>query len=268
MTRIYSTFGVSGATGLLRMIATLAVCFAAAAVLSRVLPAAGISTGEGLSVVGGVIGMIMLPWQPALTRDQLDMMANPQAANVPECIPHQLYDTQSIANAATGPFSFFTTVNNDKTLSNIEAGGALPDPQYFVVQYIAADLLQIPTATALANEPNAALANVENILKTCRAILTLNISNKSYGPWTLTACHATGGATFSGYGYGTAANGTSAGAVNNGVPGSGGFPVGGAIVIPPKVNYNVTLQLATAATLSATLPVRISLFGILYRRVL
>jgi hypothetical protein len=216
----------------------------------------------------GVAGMIVIPWQPALTREELDLMANPQAANVPECVPYQLYDTQNIANAATGPFTFFTALNNDKTLSNVESAGSFPDPQYFIVHYIAADFLQVPTATTLANEPNQALANVENILKTCRATITLSISNKAYGPFSLTMCHSTGGATFSGYGYGTAANGTSSGAVNNGIPGSGGFPVGGAIVIPPKVNYSVTVNLSTAATVSATVPVRVSLLGVLYRRVL
>lgn len=215
--------------------------------------------------------MVIIPWQPALDKAALDALANPTMANQPEVVPWQLYSTQTIANAAVGPFVFFTgqgTEATDKTLSNMEGPGQLPDPQYLVVHYVACDILQAPTATPLANEPNAALANVENILKTCRATLTFNMSNKRYGPFSLTMCHATGGASFSGYGYGTAANGTSAGVVNNGIPGSGGFPFSGALIIPPKIGFDVTLSLGAAATLSASVNVRISLVGALYRRVL
>lgn len=212
--------------------------------------------------------MIAIPWQPALSKGQLDLLANPQSANQPEVVPWALYDTQSVANAAAGPFTYFTALNVDKTLSNMEGPGQLPDPQYFVVHYLACDILQIPTATALANEPNQALANVENLLKTCRATATFNMSNKRYGPFPLTMCHATGGATGSGYGYGTAANGTSTFVVNNGNPGSGGFPFCGALIIPPKIGFDVTLNLGAAATLSATVNVRLTLVGALYRRVL
>lgn len=215
--------------------------------------------------------MVIIPWQPAMTKADLDAIANPAMANEPEVVPWALYSTQAVANAATGPFVFFTgqgTEATDKTLSNMEGPGQLPDPQYMVVHYVACDILQVPVATALANEPNSALANVENILKTCRATFNVVMSNKNYGPFPLTMCHATGGASFSGYGYGTAANGTSAGVVNNGIPGSGGFPFSGALVIPPKIGFSVSVNLAVAATLSATVNIRMSLVGALYRRVL
>src|SRR5690348_16451343 len=113
--------------------------------------------------------MVIIPWQPALTRAELDDLANPQSANQPEVVPWALYDTQAVANAAAGPFTYFTALNTDKTLSNMEGPGQLPDPQYVIVHYVACDILQIPTATSLANEPNAALANVENLLKTVLA---------------------------------------------------------------------------------------------------
>jgi hypothetical protein len=151
----------------------------------------------------------------------------------------------------------------------MEGPGQLPDPQYLVVHYVACDILQIPTATALANEPNGGLADIENILKTARATFEFNMSNKRYGPFSLTMCHSTGGATFSGYGYGTAANGTSSGVVNNGIPGSGGYPFSGALVIPPKIGFDVTVRFGTAVTLVTTpLNIRVSLVGALYRRVL
>lgn len=225
--------------------------------------------GLGIGAALPLHAMITIPWQPALTRDELDALANPQQANQPEVIPWQLYDTQPLATGSQGPLVYFTALNVDKTMSNMEAPGQLPDPQYLVVQYVAADILQVPVATALAGEPNAALANVENILKTCRASFTFNMSNKRYGPFSLTMAHATGGATFSGYGYGTAANGTSAGAVNNGNPGSGGFPLCGALIVSPKTGFDVTVNLGVACTLvGGPINIRLSLVGQLYRRVL
>jgi hypothetical protein len=247
----------------------LALVFAVAAPATASAAGAALTARDVVTTFGPlVIGMVVIPWKPAMDRGQLEAIVNPQEANEPECVPWQLYDTQAIASAAAGPFVFFQSINVDKTMSNMEGPGQLPDPQYLVVHYVAADLLQAPTATALANEPNQALVNVEAILKTARATVTFNMSNKRYGPFSLTMCHSTGGATFSGYGYGTAANGTSSGVVNNGIPGSGGFPFGGAMVIPPKIGFDVTVSLAAAQTLSATVNLRISLVGVLYRRVL
>lgn len=213
--------------------------------------------------------MIIIPWQPALARDELDALSNPAFANQPEVVPWQLYDTQAITTAVNAPAVFFQTINADKTMSNMEGPGQLPEPQYLVVHYVACDILQIPTATALAGEPNAALANVENLLKTVRGTLEFNMSNKRYGPFSLTMTAATGGATFSGYGYGTAANGTSTGVVNNGIPGSGGYPFAGALIIPPKIGFDVTIRFGAAPTLvGGPINIRISLVGALYRRVL
>lgn len=217
--------------------------------------------------VGVLTASIFFPWKPAKSGEDLKNIAFPELASQPEVIPHCFYDTQSLANAAVGPLVFFQNTNNDLTLSNMESAGQLPDPQYFECFYVACDILQVPTATALANEPNAALANVENILKTNRATFEITLANKNMGREPLTMAHATGGATFSGYGYGTAANGTSAGVVNNGIPGSGGFPYNGALVIPPKNAFKLTVSLAAAVTLSATVNIRMCLIGNWYRRV-
>jgi hypothetical protein len=225
------------------------------------------------SVVHGIgavtTAMIVIPWSPPYDSQQLYDLSNPQQANQPEVVPWQLFDTQSLATATSAPLVFFQTINADKTMSNMEGPGQLPDPQHLIVHYVALDILQVPTATVLANEPNGALANVENILKTCRATFEFNMSNKRYGPFSATMCHSTGGATFAGYGYGTAANGTSSGVVNNGIPGTGGYPFSGALVVPPKIGFDVTIRFGANVTLAPT-PVllRISLVGALYRRVL
>lgn len=211
--------------------------------------------------------MIVIPWQPALNRDELDLMSNPVLANQPEVVPWQLYDTATIANAAAGPFTFFTALNADKTLSNMEGPGQLPDPQYFILHYIAADFLQAPTAGD-ATTTNAMIANVGNLIYTTRPNFTFNISNKRYGPFSLSMCHATGGITGFAAAEGATAAGYTTAVANNGVPGSGGFPFSGAVVIPPKIGFDVTVNLGAAATLTANVLLRISLVGALYRRVL
>lgn len=211
---------------------------------------------------------IFFPWSPAKSAQDLYNIAFPELVSQPEVTPHCLFDTQSLATGGTGPLVFFQNTNNDKTLCNMESAGQLPDPQYFEIYYVICDILQIPLATALAGEPNAALANVDNILKTNRATFSFTLSNKNYGVEPLTFCHASGGATFSGYGYGTAANGTSAGAINNGIPGTGGFPYNGALVIPPKNAFSLSVQLAGAVTLvSGPINIRMGLVGNWYRRV-
>lgn len=212
--------------------------------------------------------MIVIPWQPPYTRDELEQQSNPSMMNQPEVVPWQLYDTASIATAAAGPFTLFTALNADKTLCNMEGPGQLPDPQYFILQYVAADWLQ-PAAVDTGAVVATQLANLDNILKTNRATFTLNVSNKRYGPFSLTCAHATGGATGAGWAEGATAAGAQIAVINNGVPGSGGFPFSGAVVIPPKIGFDITVNLAGAATLTnGPINLRVSMFGALYRRVL
>lgn len=213
--------------------------------------------------------MFNIRWQPVLTRQALDATANPAAANQGEAIPWFLYDTQDIVTAVTTTLTFFASVQTDRSLGNMQSAGQLTDPQYFVVHYVTCDLLQTPTL-GVAADNTGALNNIEQILKTARANWTINMSDKLYGPFPLTLAHATGGAT----GGFTGVNNTAAPTINtfqfgnNGNPGSGGFPFLGALVIPPKVGFNLTLQFGAAPTLTATVKARMGLAGVLYRRVL
>ncbi len=212
--------------------------------------------------------MIQTSWNPPLTRAALDEMANPTFPNQPEVVPWQLFDTAAIATASAGPFVLFQASNVDKTLSNMEGPGQLPDPQYLIVDYAACDFLIVPVATVIANEPNGAWADLANLQHTCRMTFTLNMSNKRYGPFSITMTASTGGPTGAGYGWGTAAAGNSVALVLSGRPGTGGFPFCGSVVIPPKIGFDITLNLGVACTLAATRNVRFSLVGPLYRRVL
>lgn len=251
--------------GVLSAIGLVAAALAVVCVSPGILHAAAATAA---TPAGVLTASIFFPWKPAKSADDLKNIAFPELASQPEVIPHIFFDTQSLATGTGGPLSFFVNTNNDKTMSNMDSAGQLPDPQYFEVYYVSCDILQIPTATALAGEPNAALANVENILKTCRATFEITLASKSYGVEPLMACHSLGGASFSGYAYGTAANGTSAGVVNNGIPGSGGFPYNGALVIPPKNAFKLTVALGANCTLvGGPINIRMGLVGNWYRRV-
>lgn len=224
------------------------------------------------AVLGGALhAMVIIPWQPALSRQELEQLANPAVLQQSEVIPWQLYDTQSLATGSAAPLVYFQTINADKTLSNMEGPGQLPDPQYLVVHYLACDILQIPVANPADGGAvvNAGWANIANVLTTIRASFTFNMSNKRYGPFSLTMCHGTGGLTGAGFGYGTAAAGQSSVYGNNGIVGSGGYPFSGSLIIPPKIGFDVTIQFAAPSTIvGGPLPIRLSLVGALYRRVL
>lgn len=208
--------------------------------------------------------MFNIKWAPVMTSGELAAAANPASAGQPEAIPWFLYDTQNYVDNSTTRLQFFQTVQTDRTLGNMEAAGQLPDPQYFIIHYVTCDILRVPTTAAGGQD--GAINDLELLLKSGRAIWTFNMSNKSYGPFPLTLCHSTGGTT--GQGWGTFTAEESIQYANNGIPGSGGFPFLGALVIPPKVGFNVTLELAAAVNISADVYIRLGLAGVLYRRVL
>lgn len=214
--------------------------------------------------------MFTLHWRPVLGSGQLAAAANPALANQPEAIPWILYDTQTYTSGTTTTLSFFASTNNDKTLSNMESSGQLPDPQYLIVNYVTCDILVSPSVTTTA-AVTGALNDIELLLKAARATFTLSMSNKNYGPFPLRACHPLGGATgiIAAEGTETAAARNIFQAANSGIPGSGGFPFMGALVIPPKVGFGITVNFAAAQTLAGGNPnIQIGLAGILYRRVL
>lgn len=216
--------------------------------------------------------MITFNWQqaiggPVMSRAQLEQAARPSSSGQNEVIPHILFDTQSITTASTTQVSYFQALNTSPNDGNVPGPGQLPSPYFMVIQYIAADFLILPiTGTSTAAAPWTDLAE---ILYNQEATFTFTNNDKTYGPYPLRSCSQLGGVLGWGQLEGaTAAPGAGMFGVNNGIPGSGGFFVGGAWVIEPNVKYNLQVNLKAAPTLT-TSPVKLSmaLVGTLYRAV-
>lgn len=199
------------------------------------------------------------------TRAQLSMIANPESANQPEALPWVLYDTAAWTTAVTFSNTYFGTVQSDKTLGNMEGPGQLPDPQYFEIAYWGLDFLFAAVNAAAPVVTISPQADLISFLWTNRMTWTFNISNKRTGPFPATFMHGSGGPT--GFGWTNSATTARFEYANNGIF-DGGFCVENAIVIPPKLGFDVTLVTAAAPTLGVSpLNVRPWMAGVLHRRV-
>lgn len=203
------------------------------------------------------------------TMAQLARQANPQAVagGQSEALPWILYDTQPVTTGVTVQLTFFGATVADRTLSNMPAGGQLPDPQFFEVYYFGFDVLQPVTSTATG--VTGAWDNVQNLVmdQAQRPTWEFTISDKRIGPFPLSFCHTSGGVT--GFGFNEAAAGTvKSEYANNAIP-DGGFCAAGAITIPPKVSFDVVVNYAAAPVIiGGPIQCRFWMAGTLHRRVL
>jgi hypothetical protein len=196
-----------------------------------------------------------------VSRATMRKLSTPISGDSPEAIWHQLYDTQDYTSAATTTLTFFANPNADRTLTNMDTGGQLTDPQYLSVYDVTCDFLTQNTsdAASVAGELN----DLSLLLLVGRPTWTLTLSDKNYGPYNLTGLHGTGGPV-GGISVGT--NAVAAQWANNAL--GPGWNYKGSIIIPPKTSFRVTVNWAAAQTLNATpCKIRLSLFGILSRAV-
>lgn len=201
---------------------------------------------------------------PAQSYADLKRAASPSRADAPEAFADELWDTQNFVNASTQKLTFFQSPNNDKTLTNLDASAQLAQPQYFVVHYVAVDLLFPAVSTAVTGVGN--LNDVHIFLNAGRPILTFSVATKPYGPWRVRSCHS-GGAPV-GFGWGQAPAAPNEQQYGHIGPHDGGFCVNGAIIIPPSTNFAVVMDFTAVQTLNTNnLPVQVSLYGVRYRKV-
>jgi hypothetical protein len=193
----------------------------------------------------------------------LSAKTKPADASLPEALPYVLYDTQTYPLAGqVADLQFFTTVNADKTLSNIETPNSLPAPQFFDIHRIFLDFLSAaPVSNAAA--PAGVANDIELILKTARMTFTFTLASKVLGPIPATFLGYSGGASAQ---LGTTSAANTAQQANG--SDNGGFPVNGAITLPPTQTFRLTASFqSTLVPVSQNTLLRVSFLGVLYRKV-
>lgn len=202
----------------------------------------------------------------AATRAQLRAKSTPPSGNAPEAIWWQYYDVQTYVDAVTTELNFFQVTNVDRTISNMPAAGQLPDPQWLSIYDITCDFLVQNTSVAGAVGVTGVYNDLALLLNIGRPTWLLNISDKNYGPFSLTLLHGTG----SPVGF-IAANGTAAATEQHQLASNvlnPGWNYKGSLIIPPKTNFGINVRWAAAQNLTANVLIRLSLHGILSRRTL
>lgn len=205
------------------------------------------------------------------TKAHLHAISSPEDAKQPEAMPWVLFDTQTFAQGITTNLDFFTTVQQNKSLGNMEQAGTLSEPQYFEIHSIGMDVVQTVNDGGLTGN----LGSLDDMAKLLfgdagdgsdSGRFYYETSNKKWGPFPLSFLHCSGGPL--GFGWGTTTADTKLHQyANNGVM-DGGFYVGGSIVIPPKVGFHVVLEWGGTVVLSANKGIRVWMLGVLHRRVL
>lgn len=199
-----------------------------------------------------------------MSQRQVDAQAMPPSGSSEENIWAQIYDTQTFTDNTTVTLTFFQAANADKTLCNLDQGGTLPRFQSLRVYNVCLDILSpVPVSTS------ATLTGVLNDLALLligsgqRPTWTLTISNKNYGPYSLTTLHGTGGPS----GFGFSSDGAEIIQYARNEP-QGGWNYSGLLTIPTQVNFGTVINYAATADITENKLFRFSLFGVLNRRVL
>lgn len=213
----------------------------------------------------GVVGMIRI-WGQPLDMDGLDRLRNPGRDEL-ESYPHIVYDRQPYAAAGQASVSFFSTLSNDPTITNMEAAGQFPSPQWFQPFGICITPMAAGPSNITPGASGTNLTGIQNdwdlITKTRRAVFTLTIAKKDYGPWPVLALHGLGGAF--GFFTNSTASLTSQ-QVQNG-PADGGFGPQGELVIPPNVGWSGRIVLSAAQAVTVETYIEVAIIGRIYRAV-
>lgn len=257
----------------------LATCFAVAVLLVALvvplLPGTGAaampdltSIADNLTLPLMLVGAIGAPINPVLTRGQLEAIADPVEANQGEAIQGFIFDTQTFVSAAANTLRFFGAAQADRSLSNMQNGGQLPDPQFFRIYHMGLDVL-LDASAPLTTELGA-LDDIQKLLWIARGFFTLEVADKKYCEGApISVLHTSGGATGVFATATTVAATTSGGQVaNNSIP-DGGWNQYGCIVIPSKQNFVLTMEFGANVTLNnGNTLLRVWFAGHRYRRVL
>jgi hypothetical protein len=193
---------------------------------------------------------------------RLRAAATPQAAGELEAVPWEVFNTQTYASTATTRLTFFQNAPATLFTGNMEAAGMFTAPNWFSIACFGLDVED--DATEAAAETGA-LDDIAKLILVGQPVWTLKLSGKNYGQFRLSTMHGTA------FAAGQLATGTADTIQigNVGPVGDGGWYWDNAVIIPPNVGWNITVEWAAAQTLvTAEVPLTMHIFGVLFRRVL
>lgn len=181
----------------------------------------------------------------------------------PEYYAAPLYDTQTYLDASSTELTFFGANQTNKTLGNLPQGGYLPEGQFFAIDHITVDMWpDAGWATTAAGGVTGIANDVGLLLYQGRPVWTLTLNQKPYGPYPLIQAGGSGGVAAFGYGTFTAEESIQFGANMVGCQ-----HIGQTLIIPPSINWSITVQWAAAQDLTDDYRIRFGLQGVQYRPV-
>lgn len=174
-----------------------------------------------------------------------------------------LYDTLTYTSAATTLLTYFNAIRATRDLGNMEVASVIPHPKAFIVRSISVAILR---EALLATTGVNAWTDVARLIY--NGWLVLTIGNKEYGVWVLDRLPAGGGPWSDISNAGAEAVNESVGGATNGVPAANNtYQLSQPLLIDPNINFNVTLNWATAQTLTGNANIRVYLDGEMIRPV-
>jgi hypothetical protein len=205
--------------------------------------------------------MIRFPVK-ARTKKQLEELSKPQAVpgGASEAVAWAFHDTQPYLTGVTTNLAFFQAAPLNPQRGNLSPPGALGSPMYFEIYGFYFDVL-IPAAAA--STPTLDIQQLvfgSGLVNTGAPTFLFTYSSKQYGPWALSLLHGTGGVT----GFGNAAAATEY--ANNSMP-DGSFFQDGAICLAPNEPFGATITWPVALALTADIDLRVTMAGVLHRKV-
>jgi hypothetical protein len=194
---------------------------------------------------------------PVRAKNVADLARNTQPTGT-MVVRAPFYDTQAYVSAATTNLTFFTNINNDKTLSNTRGnGGTFPQNTYFEPLFISCDFLGVGVAGV--NTIGGKLDDIDKLFLSGRGTLRLTVGQTQLPEIPLSYCHASGGPVGTTAGTFTAPVNTQFG--TNGAQDSG-YCIADSFTITPNSPFSAILFWTTPQTLTSTTPmIRLSIDG-------
>ena len=198
----------------------------------------------------------------ARTKAELEKLSKPQAVSggTSEAVAWAFYDTQIYVSGATTNLAFFQAAPANPQRGNLSPPGALGSPQYFEIYGFFFDVLIPADAASTPTLDIQQLIFGSGLVNTGAPSFLFTYSSKQYGPWPLSILHGTGGVT----GFGNAAAATEY--ANNSLP-DGSWYTDGAICLAPNEPFSANITWPVALVLTADIDIRVTMAGVLHRKV-